>query len=163
MACARAFGSRAASVPALGTQPREARARLRLRENCCRSLPRILLTWNRSCLSRAPIHAALICFFDAFLLDSQGVESAQNQAELAPSAGPSCQEETMRRTVVVLSAILLASFAVLYAGVNSRQEKPGSTEPKMSPTDFPKKNPPPPPPEGWAEARDLSGHTSARF
>src|SRR5260370_31208586 len=153
MACARAFGSRAASVPAFGTQPREARARLRLRENCCRSLPRILLTWNRSCLSRAPIHAALICFFDAFLLDSQGVESAQNQAELAPSAGPSCQEETMRRTVVVLSAILLPRFAVLSAGCSSTQEKPGSTEPRLAPENDAKRNPARPRSEGWAHER----------
>ncbi len=67
----------------------------------------------------------------------------------------------MRRTVVVLSAILLASFAVLYAGVNSRQEKPGSTEPKMSPEDVAKKNPVPPTPEGLAEVRKLYGYNCA--
>src|SRR6267143_1891503 len=38
----------------------------------------------------------------------------------------------MRRTVFVLSAILFASCAVLYARANSTQEKPASTEPKMS-------------------------------
>ncbi len=67
----------------------------------------------------------------------------------------------MRRTVVVLSAILLASFAVLYAGVNSRQEKPGSTEPKMSPEDVAKKNPVPPTSEGLAEVRKLYGYNCA--
>src|SRR5690349_11629153 len=50
----------------------------------------------------------------SFLPGRVGVESAHKQAELTPSAGPSCQEETMRRTVLLLSAILLASFGISY-------------------------------------------------
>src|SRR5260370_3933189 len=86
-------------------------------------------------------------------MHSRGVESAQNPAELAHSAGPSCQEETMRRTVLVLSAILLASFGIAYSEPNSTQEKPGSPEPKMTPEDVAKKHPVPPTPEAFAGAR----------
>ncbi|HEV1992708.1 MAG TPA: cytochrome c [Candidatus Acidoferrum sp.] len=67
----------------------------------------------------------------------------------------------MRRTVLVLSAILLASFGVLYAKPNSTQDKPGSTEPKMTPEDAAKKNPVPPTPEGLAEVRKLFGYNCA--
>ena len=41
----------------------------------------------------------------------------------------------MRRTLLVLSAIVLASFGISYAKPNSPQEKPGSAEPKMTPED----------------------------
>jgi mono/diheme cytochrome c family protein len=103
----------------------------------------------------------LFVFFDAFLLDSQGVESAQNQAELAHSAGTSCQEEIMRRSVLVLSTILLACFWISYAKPNSTQEKPGSSESQMKPEDAAKKNPVPPTPEGLAEVRKLYGYNCA--
>ena len=67
----------------------------------------------------------------------------------------------MRRTVFVLSTILFASCAVLYARANSTQEKPGSTEPKMSPEDAARKNPVSPTPEGLAEARKFFGYNCA--
>ncbi len=67
----------------------------------------------------------------------------------------------MRRTVLVLSAILLASFGIAYSEPNSTQEKPGSTEPKMTPEDAAKKNPVPPTPEGLAGARKLFGYNCA--
>ncbi len=67
----------------------------------------------------------------------------------------------MRKTVLVLSAILLARFAIAYSEPNSMQEKPGSTEPKMTPEDAAKKNPVPPTPEGLAGARKLFGYNCA--
>src|SRR5229473_363156 len=67
----------------------------------------------------------------------------------------------MRRTVFVLSTILFASCAVLYARANSTQEKPGATEPKMSPEDAARKNPVSPTPEGLAEARKFFGYNCA--
>jgi mono/diheme cytochrome c family protein len=67
----------------------------------------------------------------------------------------------MRRTPLILGAILLSSFGISYARPNSTQEKPGSTEPKISPEDVAKKNPVPPTPEGLAEARKLFGYNCA--
>ena len=67
----------------------------------------------------------------------------------------------MRRTLLILGAILLASFGILYARPNSTQEKTGSTEPKITPEDAAKKNPVAPTPEGLAEARKLFGYNCA--
>jgi mono/diheme cytochrome c family protein len=67
----------------------------------------------------------------------------------------------MRRTVLVLSAILLAFLGVSHATPNSTQEKAGSPEPKMTPEDGAKKNPVAPTPEGLAEARKLFGYNCA--
>jgi mono/diheme cytochrome c family protein len=67
----------------------------------------------------------------------------------------------MRGTVLVLSAILLASFGISYAQPNSIQEKAGSAEPKMTPEDAAKKNPFGPTPEGLAEVRKLFGYNCA--
>jgi len=67
----------------------------------------------------------------------------------------------MRRTLPVVGAILLASFGLSFAKPNARQEKPGSTEPKMTPEDAAKKNPVPPTPEGLAEVRKLYGYNCA--
>ena len=67
----------------------------------------------------------------------------------------------MRRTLLILGAILLASFGISHAKPNSTQEKPGSTEPKITPEDVAKKNPVAPTPEGLAEARKLFGYNCA--
>ena len=67
----------------------------------------------------------------------------------------------MRRTPLILGAILLASFGISYAKPNSTQEKTGSTEPKITPEDAAKKNPVAPTPEGLAEARKLFGYNCA--
>ena len=67
----------------------------------------------------------------------------------------------MRRTLLILGAILLASYGISHAKPNSTQEKPASTEPKISPEDVAKKNPVPPTPEGLAEARKLFGYNCA--
>jgi mono/diheme cytochrome c family protein len=67
----------------------------------------------------------------------------------------------MRRTVLVLSAILLACLGISHAKPNSTQEKAGSPEPKMTPEDGVKKNPVAPTPEGLAEARKLFGYNCA--
>ncbi len=67
----------------------------------------------------------------------------------------------MRRTVLVLSAILLVSLGLSFAKPNETQEKPGSMEPKMTPDDAAKKNPVPPTQEGLAEARKLYGYNCA--
>jgi mono/diheme cytochrome c family protein len=67
----------------------------------------------------------------------------------------------MRRTVLVQSAILLASIAMAYAGARPAQDKPGAAEPKMTPEDAAKKNPTTPTPEGMAEARKLYGYNCA--
>jgi mono/diheme cytochrome c family protein len=67
----------------------------------------------------------------------------------------------MRRTLAVVGAILLASFGLLAANPKPAQEKPGSTEPKMTPEDAAKKNPVPPTPEGLAEVRKLFGYNCA--
>jgi mono/diheme cytochrome c family protein len=67
----------------------------------------------------------------------------------------------MRRTLLILGAILLASFGISYAKPNPTQEKTGSTEPKITPEDAAKKNPVAPTPEGLAEARKLFGYNCA--
>jgi mono/diheme cytochrome c family protein len=67
----------------------------------------------------------------------------------------------MRRTVLILSAILLASFGIVPAKQTATQEKPGSTEPAMTPEDAAKKNPITPTTEGLAEARKLYGYHCA--
>jgi mono/diheme cytochrome c family protein len=67
----------------------------------------------------------------------------------------------MRRTLLILSAILLVCFGISYAKPNSTQEKPGSAEAKLTPEDVAKKNPVPPTPEGLAEARKLFGYNCA--
>ena len=67
----------------------------------------------------------------------------------------------MRRTVLILSTILLASFGILSAKQATTQEKPSSTEPTMTPEDAAKKNPVTPTPEGLAEARKLFGYHCA--
>jgi len=45
----------------------------------------------------------------------------------------------MRRTLPIVGAILLASFGLSSAKPNAAQEKPGSTEPKMTPEDAAKR------------------------
>jgi len=67
----------------------------------------------------------------------------------------------MRRTVLALSTILLASFGILSAKQAATQEKPSSTEPTMTPEDVAKKNPVAATPEGLAEARKLFGYHCA--
>jgi mono/diheme cytochrome c family protein len=67
----------------------------------------------------------------------------------------------MRRTLLVPGAILLASIGIAYAGTNSTQEKPGTTEPKMTPEDAAKKNPVAATNEGMAEARKLYSYNCA--
>jgi mono/diheme cytochrome c family protein len=67
----------------------------------------------------------------------------------------------MRRTIPVLAAILLACFGTSNAKPDSTQEKPGATEPKMTPEDAARKNPVPPTPEGLAEVRKLYGYNCA--
>jgi mono/diheme cytochrome c family protein len=67
----------------------------------------------------------------------------------------------MRRTVLVLGAMLLAIFGNSAAKPNSPQEMPGSTEPKITPEEVAKRNPVQPTPEGMAEARKLFGYNCA--
>jgi mono/diheme cytochrome c family protein len=67
----------------------------------------------------------------------------------------------MRRTLLVLSAILLACCGVSSAQQDSTPKKPDSTEPQMTPEDVAKKNPVTPTPEGLAEARKLYGYHCA--
>ncbi len=67
----------------------------------------------------------------------------------------------MRRTVLILSAALLASFGIVSATQSATQEKSSSTEPTMTPEDVAKKNPIAPTPEGLAEARKLFGYHCA--
>src|SRR5580704_4940481 len=103
----------------------------------------------------------LIMFFDSSNLLPAGVESAHDQAEPAPSAGPSCQENSMHRIFLVLSATLLASFGFSSAQPNSIQEKPAAAEPKITPEEAAKKNPISSTPEGLAEVRKLFGYNCA--
>jgi mono/diheme cytochrome c family protein len=67
----------------------------------------------------------------------------------------------MRKTLFVLGALLLANFMISYANPERAQEKPASTEPKMTPEDAAKKNPVAPTPEGLAEVRKLFGYNCA--
>jgi mono/diheme cytochrome c family protein len=67
----------------------------------------------------------------------------------------------MRGTILVLGAVLLASVGVLSTKRNFIQEKPGTTEPKMTPEDAARKNPVPPSPDGLAEVRKLYGYNCA--
>src|SRR5260370_19610087 len=64
----------------------------------------------------------------------------------------------MRRMLLVLSSILLASLGIAFARTDSAQEKPESAEPKMTPEDAAKKNPVPPTPEGLAGERKFYGY-----
>src|SRR5229473_1434558 len=66
----------------------------------------------------------------------------------------------MRRSVLVLGAILLACFGISYA-MNSTEEKPGSSEPQMKPEEAAKKNPVSPTPDGLTEVRKLFGYNCA--
>jgi mono/diheme cytochrome c family protein len=63
----------------------------------------------------------------------------------------------MRRTILVLAIILLASFGILSAKQSSTPQKSASGEPQMTPEDAAKKNPITPTSEGLAEARKLYG------
>ena len=65
----------------------------------------------------------------------------------------------MRRTILVASVILVSG--ILFPKLNFTQEKPGATEPKMTPEDVEKKNPIAPTPEGLAEARKFYGYNCA--
>lgn len=67
----------------------------------------------------------------------------------------------MRRTVLVLSTVLLGSFGIANSAPNSTQEKAGAAEAKMTSEDAAKKNPVAPSPEGLAEARKLFGYNCA--
>jgi len=67
----------------------------------------------------------------------------------------------MRGTLIVLGAYLLASFGISYAKLDFVQEKPGSTEPKITPEDAAKKNPVPPTADGLAEVRKLYSYNCA--
>lgn len=67
----------------------------------------------------------------------------------------------MRKAPFVLGVLLLANFMILYAKPKRTQEKPASTEPKMTPEDAAKKNPVAPTPEGLAEVRKLFGFNCA--
>jgi mono/diheme cytochrome c family protein len=67
----------------------------------------------------------------------------------------------MRSIVVAMCAFQLVSFGISLAGPNSAQEKPASSEPKMTPEDAAKKNPVPATPEGLAEVRKLFGYNCA--
>ncbi|HET8923729.1 MAG TPA: cytochrome c [Candidatus Acidoferrum sp.] len=67
----------------------------------------------------------------------------------------------MRRTLPVLGAFLFASFMISHAKPSPTQEKPGSTEPKMTPEDAAKKNPVAPTPEGLAQVRKLYSYNCA--
>jgi mono/diheme cytochrome c family protein len=67
----------------------------------------------------------------------------------------------MRRTVLVLGAILLACFPTLPAKQSSTQQKPASGEPQMTPEDVAKKNPITPTLQGLAEARKTYGYNCA--
>ena len=67
----------------------------------------------------------------------------------------------MRRMLTVLSLLLSVSLGIAYGKPGSRQEKPGSAEPKMTPEDAAKKNPIAVTPEGLAEARKFFGYNCA--
>jgi len=67
----------------------------------------------------------------------------------------------MRGTLIVLGAYLLASFGISHAKPEFVQEKPGSTEPKITPEDAAKKNPVPPTADGLAEVRKLYSYNCA--
>jgi mono/diheme cytochrome c family protein len=81
-------------------------------------------------------------------------------------AGPASQEEVMRRALLVLGLLLLASFGVVAARHNIAQEKPkdaqaGSGDSKITQEDIDKKNPVKLTPEGLAEARRIYGYDCA--
>jgi mono/diheme cytochrome c family protein len=67
----------------------------------------------------------------------------------------------MRRTLPFAGAILLVSVGLSSANPKTTQEKPGSTDPKMTAEDAAKKNPVPSTPEGLAEVRKLYGYNCA--
>jgi mono/diheme cytochrome c family protein len=67
----------------------------------------------------------------------------------------------MRRTFPILSLMLFVSFGVLSAKQGSIQEKPDTTDYKITPEDIAKKNPVAPTPGGLAEARKLFGYHCA--
>ena len=72
----------------------------------------------------------------------------------------------MRKTLLVLGAILVATFGMARAKQNATQEKPkdsqaATDEYKVSPEDIDKKNPVKPTPEGLAAARKVYGYDCA--
>jgi mono/diheme cytochrome c family protein len=86
-----------------------------------------------------------------------------NPADSANSAGPSFQEEIMRKVLLILGAVFIASLGMARAKQNSAQEKPkdsqsAGNEYKISQEDIDKKNPVKPSPEGLAAARKVYGY-----
>src|SRR5216683_911012 len=160
MDCARACANRAGSARALVRHGRNAGAPFRPkgRHNCCLLQDR---GQNSSLPASSKFPAVAVPLFDPFLPLPAGVESAQKQAERAPSAGPSSQEEAMRRSLLVVGVFLLASFGISTTKQVSAQEKAESAEPKMTPEDAARKNPVAPAPEGLAEARKFFGYNCA--
>src|SRR6202795_4671530 len=72
----------------------------------------------------------------------------------------------MRKALIVLGAVLLASLGVVRAKQNAAQEKPKDSQAaaddyKISQGDVDKKNPVKPSPEGLAAARKLYGYDCA--
>jgi mono/diheme cytochrome c family protein len=67
----------------------------------------------------------------------------------------------MHKTFLLLGTILLACTGISNAGLDSTQEKPAASEPKMTPEDAAKKNPVPPTPESLTEVRKLFGYNCA--
>ena len=65
----------------------------------------------------------------------------------------------MDRTIFVASAMLLSG--ILFPRLNLTQEKPATTEPKMTAEDVAKKNPIAPTSESLAEARKFFGYNCA--
>lgn len=105
-----------------------------------------------------PISSTL-SYLSASLRHGAGVESAQNQAEFAPSAVLDLWEDDMRRTLFVASALLLCG--ILFPTRNFTQDKPAAAEPKMTQEDVNKKNPISPTAENLAEARKFFGYNCA--
>src|SRR5215831_21132907 len=67
----------------------------------------------------------------------------------------------MRFARLFVCAFLLAGLGVFAASRGFTQDKPVSTEPKITPEDAAKKNPVTPTPEGMAEARKIYGYDCA--
>lgn len=67
----------------------------------------------------------------------------------------------MHRTLLVLGAMLIASFGISSARPNFAQEKPAAAEAKILPEEAAKKNPVPSTAEGLAEVRKLYGYNCA--
>jgi len=102
----------------------------------------------KAVISGQPVLLVLILSFAA-----PGRESASRSGRIRSFVPAHTLERSYAQDSTRCGCDSARSFGLLAANPKPAQEKPGSTEPKMTPEDIAKKNPVPATPEGLAEVR----------